>query len=90
MTNTVEVDSVIVGIGQKANLDFLTGSPVSVNGARLTCDRESMGTSEPGVFACGEVMTGPGSAIQAVGDGARGRKGDIALPGNGRTPQAAQ
>ncbi|MDR3554153.1 MAG: FAD-dependent oxidoreductase [Syntrophobacteraceae bacterium] len=69
VTNTVEVDSVIVGIGQKANLDFLIGSPVSVNGARLTCDRESMATSEPGVFACGEVMTGPGSAIQAVGTG---------------------
>ena len=69
VTNTVEVDSVILGIGQKANLDFLLGSEVSVNGGRLTCDRESMATSEPGVFACGEVMTGPGSAIQAVGTG---------------------
>ncbi len=68
-TNTVAVDSVILGIGQKANLDFLAGSAVSVNGGRLICDRESMGTSEPGIFACGEVMTGPGSAIQAVSTG---------------------
>jgi NADPH-dependent glutamate synthase beta subunit-like oxidoreductase/coenzyme F420-reducing hydrogenase delta subunit len=67
--NTVEVDSVILGIGQKANLDFLTGSAVSVNGGRLICNRETAATSEPGVFACGEVMTGPGSAIQAVGTG---------------------
>ena len=28
-----------------------------------------MSTSESGVFACGEVMTGPGSAIKAVGTG---------------------
>lgn len=69
VTNTVEVDSVIIGIGQKANLDFLAGTPVAVSGGRLTCDRESMATSEPGVFACGEVMTGPGSAIQAVATG---------------------
>ncbi|MGC8495161.1 MAG: FAD-dependent oxidoreductase, partial [Syntrophobacteraceae bacterium] len=66
---TVEVDSVILGIGQKANLDFLAGSPVAVSGGRLTCSRESLSASEPGVFVCGEVMTGPGSAIQAVATG---------------------
>lgn len=66
---TVEVDSVILGIGQKANLDFLAESPVEISGGRLTCDRQSLSTSEPGVFACGEVMSGPGSAIQAVATG---------------------
>jgi NADPH-dependent glutamate synthase beta subunit-like oxidoreductase/coenzyme F420-reducing hydrogenase delta subunit len=69
VTHTVAVDSVILGIGQKANLDFLAGAPVVVAGGRLQCDIESMGTSEIGVFACGEVMTGPGSAIKAVGTG---------------------
>jgi NADPH-dependent glutamate synthase beta subunit-like oxidoreductase/coenzyme F420-reducing hydrogenase delta subunit len=68
-TNSVKVDSVILAIGQKANLDFLTKSPVAVDRGRLTCDRTSMTTSERGVFACGEVMTGPGSAIQAVSTG---------------------
>ena len=69
VTKTVAVQSVIVGIGQKANLDFLAASRVAVTGGRLQCDLESMGTSEIGVFACGEVMTGPGSAVKAVGTG---------------------
>ncbi len=68
-TKSVEVDSVILAIGQKANLDFLAQTPVAVDRGRLQCDRTSMTTSERGVFVCGEVMTGPGSAIQAVGTG---------------------
>ncbi|MGO9016754.1 MAG: FAD-dependent oxidoreductase [Syntrophobacteraceae bacterium] len=68
-TTSIEVDSVILAIGQKANLEFLTETPVAVERGRLLCDRTSMTTSERGVFACGEVMTGPGSAIQAVGTG---------------------
>ena len=68
-TTNIEVDSVILAIGQKADLEFLTKTPVAVERGRLLCDRASMTTSERGVFACGEVMTGPGSAIQAVGTG---------------------
>ncbi len=69
VTTAVEVDSVILAIGQKAGLGCVAETPVSVDRGRLTCDRSSMATSERGVFACGEVMTGPGSAIQAVGTG---------------------
>jgi formate dehydrogenase beta subunit len=68
-TTSVEVDSVILAIGQKADLEFLAKTPVAVERGRLLCDRTSMTTSERGVFACGEVMTGPGSAIQAVATG---------------------
>ncbi|MGA2939171.1 MAG: FAD-dependent oxidoreductase [Syntrophobacteraceae bacterium] len=69
VTKSVEVDSVILAIGQKANLDFLAQTPVAVDRGRLQCDRTSMTTSERGVFVCGEVMTGPGSAIGAIGTG---------------------
>src|SRR5208337_3116032 len=69
VTNSVEVDSVIIAIGQKADLGFLAKTPVAAERGRLICNRTSMATSERGVFACGEVMTGPGSAIQAVGTG---------------------
>jgi formate dehydrogenase (NADP+) beta subunit len=68
-TTSIEVDSVILAIGQRADLEFLTKTPVAVERGRLLCDRASMTTSERGVFACGEVMTGPGSAIQAVATG---------------------
>ena len=40
-----------------------------MNAAGFNADRTSMTTSERGVFACGEVMTGPGSAIQAIATG---------------------
>jgi NADPH-dependent glutamate synthase beta subunit-like oxidoreductase/coenzyme F420-reducing hydrogenase delta subunit len=69
VTKRVEVDSVIIAIGQKACLECVAQTPVAVDRGRLVCDRTSMATSERGVFACGEVITGPGSAIQAVGTG---------------------
>ncbi|NLI82051.1 MAG: FAD-dependent oxidoreductase [Deltaproteobacteria bacterium] len=68
-TTAVEADSVILTIGQKANLDFLKGTPVTVDRGRLICDRDSCTATERGVFTCGEVMTGPGSAIQAIATG---------------------
>lgn len=68
-TTSVEVDNVIITIGQKSNLDCVEGSPVAVDRGRLVCDRATMTTSERGVFACGEVTTGPGAAIDAVGAG---------------------
>lgn len=69
VTEKFEVDSVILGIGQKACLDCVAQTPIAVERGRLVCDRATMATSERGVFACGEVITGPGSAIQAVGTG---------------------
>jgi NADPH-dependent glutamate synthase beta subunit-like oxidoreductase/coenzyme F420-reducing hydrogenase delta subunit len=68
-TTSVEVETVIVTIGQRADLDFIRGAPVAVAGGRLVVDRETLGTSEAGVFASGEVITGPGSAVQAVASG---------------------
>ncbi|MHC1730028.1 MAG: FAD-dependent oxidoreductase [Syntrophobacteraceae bacterium] len=68
-TKKVDVDSVILAIGQKACLDCVTQTEVSIDRGRLVCDRTSMATSQRGVFACGEVITGPGSAIQAIGTG---------------------
>ena len=74
VTNRVEVDSVILAIGQKADLGCLAQTPVAVERGRLQCNRNSMTTSERGVFVCGEVMTGPGSAIQAVSTGHKAAK----------------
>lgn len=68
-TTTVEIDTVILTIGQRANLDFIRGTAVAVDGGRLVFDRETLRASEDGVFASGEVITGPGSAVQAVASG---------------------
>jgi len=69
---TIDVDSVVLAIGQRADLSCLKGSRVAIGpGERLEYDAETMLTSERGVFACGEVVTGPGAAVEAVAEGHR-------------------
>ncbi len=71
-TATVLADSAIIAIGQRGDLTCLQGSEIKIApGERLECSRETHSTSMPGVFACGEVLTGPGSAVEAVRDGHR-------------------
>lgn len=64
-------DVVIFAIGQAAKLDTLvSGSQVAVSEqGRLVVDGSALTTSLPGVFACGEVVTGPGSAIGSIASG---------------------
>ncbi len=68
--NVIEGDTVIISIGQMSDLSFLKDSGVEVDErGRLTFDRETLATSSQGVFACGEVVTGPGSAIGSISTG---------------------
>ena len=65
-------DSIILSIGQRADLRCLEGSPVERDErGRLIYSRTTLATSERGVFAAGEVATGPGAAIEAVREGHR-------------------
>ena len=67
---TVTADTIIFSIGQKADLKCLEDSAVEKNKfGRLAFDPNTLATSMQGVFACGEVTTGPGAAIQAVRQG---------------------
>lgn len=64
-------DVVVFAIGQAAKLDTLvagTGLLVSGRG-QLQASGTDYTTSVPGVFACGEVITGPGSAIASIATG---------------------
>ncbi|MDO8950948.1 MAG: FAD-dependent oxidoreductase [Actinomycetota bacterium] len=64
-------DVVVFSIGQAARLDTLiAGTEVLVSGrGQLVVDGSQFTTSTPGVFACGEVVTGPGSAIGSIATG---------------------
>jgi heterodisulfide reductase subunit A-like polyferredoxin len=76
--STREADAVILAVGQKANLKFITDA----DGIELTprglikADPETLATSRAGVFAGGDVVTGPWIAIGAV---AAGREGAISI-----------
>ena len=71
-TSFIEADTIIITIGQMSNLSFLENSDVEVDErGRLVWDSTTQMTSAKGVFASGEVISGPGSAIEAVANGHR-------------------
>jgi coenzyme F420-reducing hydrogenase delta subunit/NAD-dependent dihydropyrimidine dehydrogenase PreA subunit len=70
--SSLPAETIVLAIGQAADLTCLRGSEVKViDGGRLEYDPETLSTSERGVFACGEVSAGPGAAVEAVADGHR-------------------
>ncbi|MCL5958149.1 MAG: FAD-dependent oxidoreductase [Chloroflexi bacterium] len=72
---TVAGDIVIFSIGQGSEIDFVRDLGVELNPrGQLIVDRNTMGTSVAGVFASGEVMTGPGAAVDAMASGRRAAK----------------
>lgn len=66
-----ETDSVILAIGQQADLSFITPE----DGIELTpgrfikIDPETLATTAPGIFAGGDVAFGPRNIIDAVANG---------------------
>ncbi len=60
-------DLVIFAIGQASDLEMVkkVGIPLDERG-NLVYDRDTMKTPVEGVFACGEVATGPSTAVQAM------------------------
>jgi len=72
--STLTADSIIIAIGQRGDLTCVEGSRVGVAGDRLTYNPETLATTETGIFACGEIVTGPGAAVEAVREGHRAAK----------------
>jgi len=67
---TMDLDAVIAAIGQEPEVPEGMGLD-TVAGGRLKADSRTMAMSEKGVFAGGDVVTGPASVIEAI---AAGRK----------------
>ncbi len=68
-TISAEGDTVILAIGQASALGFLDGSTIAAERGRLEVDSLSLATRDPDVFACGDLVTGPSSAVQAMASG---------------------
>ena len=67
----IEAETVILAIGQKADLSFLTpqdGVELTPQGT-VKIDRPTLATSAPGIFAGGDVAFGPRNLIDAVANG---------------------
>jgi formate dehydrogenase beta subunit len=78
-----ECDTVVVAIGQMSDNGFVRGSDVKVDArGRLEYNPATHQTNAPDVFACGEIVTGPGSAVEACANGRRAAKAiDMYLSG---------
>jgi NADPH-dependent glutamate synthase beta subunit-like oxidoreductase len=70
---TFDADSVILAIGQQADLSFLTSEDhvdLTPQGT-IKVDPQTLATSAPGLFAGGDVAFGPRNLIEAVANGKR-------------------
>jgi NADPH-dependent glutamate synthase beta subunit-like oxidoreductase/dihydroorotate dehydrogenase len=68
---TVDADTVIIAVGEAPDLTFLgDGFDMTPEGL-LRIDRTSLATSVPGVFAGGDVVSGPATVIEAIASGKR-------------------
>jgi len=68
----LDVDMVIPAIGQVPDLGFMSASalPVTRRGT-LAVDPDTLATAVPGVFAGGDAVSGPATAIEAIAAGRR-------------------
>jgi len=77
--STLPGQQIIISIGQQSDFGVVEGTDVErTDRGLLVFDRATMSTTAPGVFACGEVVTGPGSAIEAVASGHRAAQAALA------------
>ncbi len=66
----IKGDTVIFAIGQYGDMSFAENTDVEVDErGRLVIDPETWQTTVKNVFACGEIITGPSTAISSMGTG---------------------
>ncbi|MCK5094489.1 MAG: FAD-dependent oxidoreductase [Spirochaetes bacterium] len=65
----ISADTVIIAVGQYSDISFL---PQDINISRVgtvIVDPDTMATNIPGVFAGGDVVTGPNNVTEAIAHG---------------------
>ncbi|MFH1419938.1 MAG: NADH-ubiquinone oxidoreductase-F iron-sulfur binding region domain-containing protein [Planctomycetota bacterium] len=64
------LDTLIVTIGDVPDIDYITSMGVEVTDwGTMKIDRETLSTNQPGVFAGGDVVTGPNTVVEAIAAG---------------------
>ncbi len=77
-TKTMEADMIIFAIGQASELKRLedADSLKLTRAGTIAVNDQTLETSVPGVFACGDIIKGPSSIVDAI---ALGRKAAVAI-----------
>lgn len=77
ITTKVEANHIILAVGQAADLTFLKKEKkINTKGGRIEVEETGLATDETGIFAGGDVVSGPDSIIGAI---AHGRKAASAI-----------
>ena len=63
------VDTVITAISQEPDIDYLGGAVKTKRGGTVQIDDSTMKTNNDGIFAGGDLVSGPWTVISAIGDG---------------------
>jgi NADH-quinone oxidoreductase subunit F len=67
---SLPLDTLIVTIGDEPDIDYISSMGIKIGErGRLETDSETLMTSRPGVFAGGDVVTGPNTVVDAIADG---------------------
>ena len=74
----IPADVVIFAIGQRPDLGALAGQVETVRGRYPKVDPETLATSEPGIFAGGDVVTGTAFVVDAIAAGHKAARGIMA------------
>jgi len=66
----LDVDTIIPALGQASNLEFVKGLGLEVSPqGTIATDESTLATNIEGIFAGGDVVTGPETVIKAIADG---------------------
>ena len=86
ITHKIEGNTVILAVGQSADLSYLQQEEhIHRKGTLIEADAEDLATGEKGVFAGGDVVTGPSSIIVAIAHGRKAASSiDRYLEGDGK------
>jgi NADPH-dependent glutamate synthase beta subunit-like oxidoreductase/ferredoxin len=69
--HVLATDSVILAVGQAADLGALTGTDLELERGVIRTDPSTLRTSHPRIWAGGDVAHGPRNLIDAIADGQR-------------------
>lgn len=84
-TTKITADTVIFAIGQEADLTLIENTSIKAERNLIQVSEDLM--AEDGVFACGDVVSGPSSVIEAIAMGRKAAQNiDKYLGGTGEIP----
>ena len=66
----IELDTLIVAIGDEPDIDFILSMDIKMDKkGTIIVNKNTLATSRKGVFAGGDVVTGPNTVIEAIASG---------------------